>query len=119
MENDLQENVSQLFFHIRIILLANGLLEFSGFLYEVLQQTLMGLFAVPGAALGRPQFSHHTEQFGKGILTSFLYHSKGELYKMTLSLYWTGGGIGIRAGLRSQFLTDCGFESRPVQYDDR
>lgn len=40
----------------------------------------------------------------------------GSPYKIEELPYWTGGGIGIRAGLRSQFLTDCGFESRPVQH---
>ncbi len=52
MENDLEKNISEFFFHVGVIFFADGLLKFVGFFKEIFEKRLVRLLAVPGASLG-------------------------------------------------------------------
>jgi hypothetical protein len=65
MKNNLQEEVSQLFSQFTVIRTINGIEYFVGFFYYIGLQTLVGLLAVPRAAVLASQFSHHFDKLFK------------------------------------------------------
>ncbi len=58
VEDHLEKEIPQLFFHIGDILFPDGRLKLMGFFKKVLQKRGMGLLSVPGAPLGRPELGH-------------------------------------------------------------
>ena len=51
VHNHLQQDISQLFTQVSVVLFINRLQDFAGFLYQTLFQAFMSLFSVPGTAL--------------------------------------------------------------------
>jgi hypothetical protein len=58
MEYYLDENVAQLFAHVRVIALVDRFDEFADFIDEAAHERRVRLFLVPRAAIRRPQPSH-------------------------------------------------------------
>jgi hypothetical protein len=62
VENDLQEQIAQLFFHVEVILLPHRPLKFLRFFEEVAEQARVGLLTVPGAASCGTQPGHDAKE---------------------------------------------------------
>src|SRR2546423_1804646 len=62
MKNNLKEDISQLFFHVRKIFFADRGSKFIRLLKEVLDKRWMGLSAIPGASLGGAELGHDGNQ---------------------------------------------------------
>ncbi|OQA74227.1 MAG: hypothetical protein BWY31_04791 [Lentisphaerae bacterium ADurb.Bin242] len=63
MENNVHEDIPQFFPEILIVFGVDGIQQFAAFLQEEGHQGTVGLFAVPGTALGGTQFPHDIDQF--------------------------------------------------------
>jgi hypothetical protein len=80
MKNDLEQNVAQFLLHIRIVLFTDRGFELFSFLEKVADQAGMGLFLVPGAPFGRPQFGDDFNELIEGfheVLSGGLHGRKG------------------------------------------
>ncbi len=62
MENNLVENVAQLFFEIFHVAFPNGLGHFGGLFPKMFEEGFVGLFSVPGATVSRAEFRLHTKE---------------------------------------------------------
>ncbi len=62
MKNHLKQNVAQLLLHLRPVVPLDGVHHFIGFLNHVGNQGMMGLFRIPGAALGSAQAFHDGDE---------------------------------------------------------
>ena len=65
MEDDLQQDIPQLFFHVGNVLFADRGFEFMGFLKEVFQQRLVGLLALQPQQTGQCRERERVELFGE------------------------------------------------------
>lgn len=64
IEDDMQQQIAQLLFHIIQIMVQNRVGQFVGFLYRIHSERLERLLAVPRAL--DPQLVHHVEQSLQG-----------------------------------------------------
>ena len=59
MENHLQKQITQLLFHQGVVAILNGLHQFIDLFHRVKAKRAVRLLAIPRAAIGRAESSHH------------------------------------------------------------
>jgi hypothetical protein len=66
VEENLKKEIAELFGEFRVVSTVEGVENFVGFFNEVGAEGGVGLLAVPGAAIGRPEAGHDSDKFSEG-----------------------------------------------------